>query len=91
MNVALYIAKRYLFTKNKNNAINIISSIAAFGVIVCSASLFVVLCVFAGLRDFSLQFSTMVDPDLKIIASKGKTLELNNDLESKLKDLNKSS
>jgi lipoprotein-releasing system permease protein len=87
MNVALYIAKRYLFTKNKNNAINIISSIAAFGVIVCSASLFVVLCVFAGLRDFSLQFSTMVDPNLKIIASKGKTFELNNGIESKLKSL----
>ena len=76
-----------MFTKNKNNAINIISSIAAFGVIVCSASLFVVLCVFAGLRDFSLQFSTMVDPDLKIIASKGKTFELNNVIESKLKSL----
>ena len=87
MNFSLYIAKRYLFTKNKNNAINIISSIAAFGVIVCSASLFIVLCVFAGLRDFSLQFSTMVDPDLKIIASKGKTFEFNNDLESKLKSI----
>lgn len=76
MNVALYIAKRYLFTKNKNNAINVISSIAIFGVIVCSASLFIVLCVFAGLRDFSLQFSTIVDPDLKVISSKGKTFTL---------------
>lgn len=87
MNVALYIARRYLFSKNKNNAINIISSIAAFGVVLCSASLFVVLCVFAGLRDFSLQFSTLVDPDLKLVASKGKTFIVSQEDLIKLNDL----
>src|SRR5210317_1589040 len=73
MNVALFIAKRYLFTKNKNNAINVISRIAGLGVIVGSAALFLVLSVFAGLRDFSLEFSSVVDPDLKITAKKGKS------------------
>lgn len=79
MNISLYIAKRYLFTKNKNNAINVISRIAGFGVIVGSAALFIVLCVFAGLRDFSLQFSSIVDPDLKISAVKGKTFTLSDE------------
>ena len=88
MNVALFIAKRYLFSKNKNNAINVISSIAAFGVVICSASLFIVLCVFAGLRDFSLQFSTIVDPDYKITASAGKSFEVSKDNLEQLESLN---
>ena len=36
MKFPLYIAKRYLFTKSENNAINIISRIASLGVIVGS-------------------------------------------------------
>ena len=72
MNVSLYIAKRYLFTKSSNNAINFISIIAAIGIIVTSASLIIVLSGFAGLKDFSLQFSSLVDPDLKILPTKGK-------------------
>lgn len=74
MNFSLYIAKRYLFTKSKNNAINIISIIAAFGIIVGSASLFIVLSGFSGLKDFSLQFSTYSDPDLKLFPAQGKSI-----------------
>ena len=73
MKFALYIAKRYLLTKSSNNAINFISIIAAIGVIIGSASLFIVLSGFAGLKDFSLQFTTMVDPDLKAIPAAGKS------------------
>jgi len=73
MNVALYIAKRYLLTKSSNNAINFISIIAAIGVIIGSASLFIVLSGFAGLKDFSLQFTTLVDPDIKAVPSSGKS------------------
>lgn len=76
MNVSLYIAKRYLFSKSSNNAINFITIIAAVGVIIGSASLFIVLSGFAGLKDFSLEFSTIVDPDLKVLAAKGKSFEL---------------
>jgi lipoprotein-releasing system permease protein len=74
LNFSLYIAKRYLFTKSKNNAINIISIIAAFGIIVGAASLFVVLSGFSGLKGFSLQFSAYSDPDLKLFPAQGKTL-----------------
>ncbi len=76
MNVSLYIAKRYLFSKSSNNAINFITIIAAIGVIIGSASLFIVLSGFAGLKDFSLQFSSIVDPDLKILSAKGKSFKI---------------
>ena len=65
MNFPLHIAKRYLRSKSSNNAINFITYIAITGVILGAASLFIVLSGFAGLKDFTLQFSTIIDPDLK--------------------------
>jgi len=47
--------------------------IASGGVIIAAAALFIVLSVFAGLKDFSLQFSSFVDPDLKLIPIEGKS------------------
>lgn len=79
MSFPLYIAKRYLVTKSANNAINFITIIAAIGVIIGSASLFIVLSGFAGLKDFSLQFTTMVDPDIKAIPSTGKSFYVSDD------------
>ena len=66
MSFSLYIAKRYLRSKSTNNAINFITYIAIIGVILGSASLFIVLSGFAGLKDFTLQFSSEIDPDLNI-------------------------
>lgn len=86
MNFPLYIAKRYLITKSRNNAINFITIIAAIGVIIGSASLFIVLSGFAGLKDFSLQFTTMVDPDLKAVPISGKSFMLSEDEVEKLKN-----
>ena len=51
--------------------------IASGGVIIASAALFVVLSVFAGLKDFSLEFSSFVDPDIKLLPSSGKSFEFN--------------
>ena len=73
MNFPLYIAKRYLHSKSSNNAINFITIIAAVGIILGAASLFVVLSGFAGLKDFTLQFTSIVDPDLKAEAAQGKS------------------
>jgi lipoprotein-releasing system permease protein len=73
VNFPLYIAKRYLFSKSKNNAINIITGIASLGIIVGTLALFVVLSVFSGLRDFSLSFSNTIDPDLKVNPIQGKS------------------
>ncbi|MFV8225371.1 ABC transporter permease [Christiangramia aquimixticola] len=76
MKFPLYIAKRYLFTKSKNNAINIITIIAAIGVFAGAFSLFIVLSGFSGLRDFSLSFSNEFDPDLKALPAVGKTIRI---------------
>ncbi len=81
MNFPFYIAKRYLFSKSSNNAINIITIIATLGVIVSSIALFVVLSVFSGLKSFSLSFIRTADPDLKITAVQGKSFYFNDSIE----------
>ncbi|MBQ4819935.1 ABC transporter permease [Aquimarina sp. MMG016] len=87
MNFSLYIAKRYLFSPGSSNAINIITGIAAAGVVIGAMCLFVVLSGFAGLKDFSLQFSSYFDPDLKIFPSSGKTFIVTEAQKEKLKKL----
>jgi lipoprotein-releasing system permease protein len=87
VNFPLYIAKRYLFSKSKNNAINIITGIASIGIIVGTLALFVVLSVFSGLRDFSLSFSNDFDADLKVIPHVGKSFFISSKQENQLKNL----
>lgn len=77
MNFSLYIAKRYLFSKSSNNTINIITFIATIGVIVGTMALFVVLSGFSGLRSFSLSYVSLIDPEIQITASKGKSFYTN--------------
>lgn len=55
------------------------TNIAASGIVIASASLFIVLSGFAGLKDFSLEFSSYVDPDLKIVSAEGKSFFLSED------------
>jgi lipoprotein-releasing system permease protein len=86
LNFPLYIAKRYLFTKSSNNAINIITLIAALGVIVGAIALFIVLSVFSGLKEFSLDFIEISDPDLKISAEKGKSFFFTDSMTTILQD-----
>lgn len=49
--------------------------IASGGVIVAAAALFIVLSVFAGLKEFSLQFTALTDPDLKLFPKQGKSFQ----------------
>lgn len=86
MNFPLFIAKRYLVSTSSNNAINIITIIAALGTIVATCALFVVLSGFSGLKDFSLAFFKASDPDIKISTTKGKTFEFTDSLSSLLKN-----
>ncbi len=76
MNFSLYIAKRYLLSKSSNNAINFITLIAAISVVLGALSLFIVLSGFAGLKDFTLQFTSLIDPDLKAEAAVGKSFTI---------------
>jgi lipoprotein-releasing system permease protein len=84
LNFPLYIAKRYLFSKSSNNAINIITIIATLGVIVSTIALFIVLSVFSGLKNFSLSFIRTADPDLKITSVEGKSFYYTDSLEKEL-------
>ena len=62
--------------------------IASGGVIIASAALFIVLSVFAGLKSYSLQFSSFVDPDLKLLPTEGKSFQFSEADVSKLNGLN---
>ena len=84
MNFSLYIAKRYLFSKSSNNTINIITLIAAIGVIVGTLALFIVLSGFSGLREFSISFLKTSDPDIKITSVKGKSFIFNEEIQQKI-------
>ncbi|WP_299015783.1 FtsX-like permease family protein [uncultured Polaribacter sp.] len=62
-----------MFSKTSNNAINIITLIASFGVIVGALALFIILSGFSGLRTFSDGLLEVSDPDIKITTTKGKS------------------
>ena len=85
MGFSLYIAKRYLFTKTSNNAINIVTIIASFGVIVGSLALFIILSGFSGLRTFSYSLLDSSDPDIKITSVKGKSFFITDDVKQIIK------
>ena len=82
MNFPLYIAKRYLFAKSGNNAINIITIIASVGVILGTAALFIILSGFSGLRTFNYVLLDSSDPDVKITATQGKSFFFDNTIKN---------
>jgi lipoprotein-releasing system permease protein len=63
------------------------TNIAASGIVIASAALFIVLSGFAGLEDFSLEFSSYVDPDLKIVPAEGKSFLLSDEEDASLKNM----
>ena len=82
MNFPLYIAKRYLFAKSGNNAINIITIIASVGVILGTAALFIILSGFSCLRTFNYALLDSSDPDVKITATQGKSFFFDNTIKN---------
>lgn len=75
MNLPFYIARRYLFSKKKHNAINIISGISVCGVALATWALVCTLSVFNGFQDMVAGFFTAFDPELKITIREGKVFE----------------
>ena len=71
MSYELKIAWRYFFSKSKQTIVNRINSFAFFMVVITTASLFIVLSAFSGLKEFGLSFSNIFDPDYKIIPEQG--------------------
>jgi len=89
LNTVFYIAKRYAFSKSKTKAINIITRISAIGIIVSSMALFVVLSVFSGLESSLVSFTNVIDPDLVVLPSKGKSITVTSNQQERLKSLGK--
>lgn len=77
MNLPFYIARRYLFSKKKHNAINIISGISVCGVALATLALVCTLSVFNGFQDMVAGFFTAFDPELKITVREGKVFDPN--------------
>ena len=65
MSLSFFIARRYLFSKQSHNAINIISAIAMGGVAVATIAMICVLSVFNGFRDLIATLYTTFDPQGK--------------------------
>ena len=86
MNLSLYIAKRYLFSKKSHNAINVISGVSVCGVALATLALVCTLSVFNGFQDLVATFFTAFDPELKITAASGKVFDGHDIRIDKLRD-----
>lgn len=88
MNLPLFIASRYLFSKRKKNFINIISIISVLVVAIITAALIIVLSVFNGLEELLRSLNNSFDPPLKIEAVAGKSFEVTDELREKIQSVN---
>lgn len=75
MNLSFYIARRYLFSKKKHRAINVISGISVCGVALATLAMVCTLSVFNGFQDMVAELFTTFDPELKIIVRQGKVFQ----------------
>ena len=74
MSLPLKIAWRYLVSKKGHQAVNIISIVAVCGVVVATAALICALSVFNGFRGLIMGKLAMLDPQVAITATLGKTI-----------------
>jgi lipoprotein-releasing system permease protein len=77
LNTSIYIAKRYLFSRKKMHAINIISGVSMLGVFIGSAALVIILSVFNGFEKVILSLYSNFTPELRIEPKQGKTFDPN--------------
>lgn len=87
MNLPFYIARRYLFSKKKHNAINIISAISVCGVALATMALVCTLSVFNGFQDTVAQLFTVFDPELKVTVAQGKVFDSQDERIRQLREL----
>lgn len=87
MSYEFKIAWRYFFSKSKQTIVNRINSFAFFMVLITTASLFIVLSAFSGLKEFGLSFSNIFDPDYKIIPEQGSYFNVSEKVIAKLESI----
>ncbi|MBI1222847.1 MAG: FtsX-like permease family protein [Bacteroidetes bacterium] len=76
MILSRFIARRYLFSKNNPNAINIISGISVLGFTVGAMALVTVMSVFNGFESLVHSLYSAFDPSIKVEAKYGKVFHV---------------
>ena len=87
MTYVFKIAFRYFFSKNEQTVINKINFLSLILIIISSASLFIVLSAFDGLKTFGLSFSNKFDADYELSPLNGKYLNLSPEIISEINNL----
>lgn len=87
MRFSFFIAMRYFFSKKELKVINIISLISLIGVGVVTMALLIVLSVFNGFTSLASDMLSYSNPDLIILPSKGKVVEVEEINVEKIKSL----
>jgi len=85
MRLSIVFAFRYVFSKKKTNAINIISAITALAFAVGAAAMIIVLSALNGFESTLTNLFTSFDPALKVETLKGKTFIIDPQKYSKIK------
>jgi ABC-type lipoprotein release transport system permease subunit len=86
MRTSLFIAGRYLFSKKKRNAINIISSVAVLAFAVCTSALIVILSTMNGFESLIFSMYNKFNPEIKVSLNEGKVFEQDHTIQ-KLKSI----
>lgn len=68
------IACRYLLSRKSHNAVNVISIVSVAGVAVATAAIVIVMSVFNGFTLLAAKHLSEMDPDVKIVPVRGKTI-----------------
>jgi lipoprotein-releasing system permease protein len=76
LNFPFYIARRYLFAKKSQGAVNILTLVAVLGVSIGTMALVVILSVFNGFEKLILSLFNSFNPDIEIRISEGKTFSI---------------
>lgn len=88
MNLSLFIAKRYFFSKKSQRSINIISIISVVAIVIGTGALIIVLSAFNGFEKLVVSLYNSFDPDIRITLNEGKTFDANTIPVSTLKNIN---
>lgn len=83
----LFVSRRYLLSKKKHNAINLISAISAFGVMGGSMAFIFVMSIFNGFEGVVLSLFNSFHPDIRITATLGKTFILAEQQQERIKEI----
>ncbi len=84
---AFFVARRYLFSKKKQQVIHIISIVTMMGIAVGTMALVIILSVFNGFDNLVKKMLNAYAADFKVVAKEGKFFEISQDKINKIKQL----